>query len=83
MDLLYDYKHYSAHAFPPSPAVSGAKQISRSIFFPPQMSRKIQFEYRVFFNPLVEMNKVTLWMSTKMSPGNLQEGNVTVAGVAI
>lgn len=35
MDLLYDYKDYSAHAFPPSPAVSGAKQISRSIFFSP------------------------------------------------
>lgn len=37
MDLLYDYKHYSAHAFPPSPAVSGAKQVSRSIFFPPNV----------------------------------------------
>lgn len=51
MDLLYDYKHYSAHAFPSSPAVSGAKQVSRSIFFPPKCRGKYNLNIEYFSTP--------------------------------
>lgn len=50
-DLLYDYKHYSADAFPPSPAVSGAKQVSRSIFFPPKCRGKYNLNIEYFSTP--------------------------------
>lgn len=41
MDIFYDYKHYSTHAFLPSLAVSSAKQILYSFFFISQMLRPI------------------------------------------
>lgn len=57
----------TAHAFLPSPSRSLLPSRFHAVFVFFQMSRKIQFEYRVFFNPLVEMNKLTMNVNKNVS----------------